>query len=529
MPINQYENPPASQTEVQSENRDTKWDRRLKLFILLAVAVYFRFFHLDIKPPHFDEGINGHFVMSIWRDGFYSYDPTNFHGPLYFYLCHLAEILLGRGIDSFRLMNAGLATLLVLAIYQYRVFKGLPATLAAWIVAVSPAFTFYGRYAIHETLFVLGQVIFIYGRLLWMGRPTRISVTWMATGAVILISTKETFVIFFGTWIIAELSIRFIELLEKSREPWTGLQDLSASERHALFRDSLATIGLSLLALVALFTGFFERSQGIGDFFKAFTFWSKTGLTTESGHQKPATYWIELFGHYEWPLLVGLVVVAIAFICLSDERRKQRLLLLFGFGHVLAYTLVPYKTPWLILNFWALAFWGLPILSRRSARSAYGFFLIVILTFSYYRANQLNFLNFTDPSEPYVYVQTTKDYSDVLGVLRRRVDRAPEARNDSIIVMVQDPWPLPYDLSLYPKMRYAKLIDLEKDPSIINQASLILVDGSVLQGLRNVFPKKFARMKFQLRDAYASGFALFDADEFASVLPADVEIEEAAP
>lgn len=511
--------------ENQSGYFDSRWVRRAKLFALLLVTAYFRFFNIGLKPPHFDEGINGHFVMTIWRDGFYTYDPTNFHGPLYFYLCHLAEILLGRSIDSFRLMNAVIALALVFAIYQFKRFRGLPASLAAWTIALSPAFTFYGRYAIHETLFILGQVLFVYGRMLWMGKPTRASVAWMATGTVILLATKETFVIFFGTWLIAELSVGFIEKLEKSKLPWGVWRELTSVERRDLTFDLLSIISVAALTLAALFTGFFETAQGISDFFKAFTFWSKTGMTTVSGHQKPWSYWFELLWRYEWPLLFGLVVAIIGFICLSDRRRKQRLLLLFGFGHFLAYTIVPYKTPWLILNLWPLAFFGLPAVSNRIARNAYVVLLIVVFTSSVYRANLLNFVNFTNPNEPYVYVQTTQDYSNVMDVLHKKIERAPETQNDVIVVMVQDPWPLPYDLSLYPKMRYAKLDDLVKDPDILKNASLVLVDGSALSGLRNVFPKKFARMKFQLRDAYDSGWALFDAEEFKTVLPLNVEIE----
>lgn len=501
--------------------------RRLGLLALLVVAAFLRFFNLGNKPPHFDEGINGHFVMTIWRDGFYSYDPTNFHGPLYFYLCHLAEILLGRSVETFRVMNSVLAMLVVYAVYQFRRFKGIGAVLAAWIIALSPAFTFYGRYAIHETLFTLGQILFVYGRFLWMGRPSRAGLGWMATGIIILVSTKETFFIFIGIWIIAELMIRFVEKLEHSKRPWSTLESLSPLEKRELFFDIGAVAGISILILAALFSGFFERAQGLVDFFRAFAFWSKTGMTTVSGHEKPFAYWLELFARYEWPLLIGLVVACYATVCLREENRKQRILLLAGFGAWLAYSLVPYKTPWLTLSFWPLAFLMIPAFESQKLKYAFRFVIAVALLAAGRQAWQLNFVKFADPKEPYVYVQTTMDYLDVMGVLRKKIDRAPEAKNDIIVVMIQDPWPLPFDLSLYPKMRYARPDDLVKDPSILRNASLMLVDGSMLQGLRNVFPKRYARMKFQLRDAYAAGWALFDADEFASVLPMDVEIEDA--
>ncbi|PYL67072.1 MAG: hypothetical protein DMF28_10005, partial [Verrucomicrobia bacterium] len=53
---------------------------------ILGLAVFLRFFLLGIKPPHFDEGINGWFVDQVMKNGFYRYDPTNYHGPLHFYV-----------------------------------------------------------------------------------------------------------------------------------------------------------------------------------------------------------------------------------------------------------------------------------------------------------------------------------------------------------------------------------------------------------------------------------------------------------
>jgi hypothetical protein len=94
--------------------------------------------------------------------------------------------------------------------------------------------------------------------------------------------------------------------------------------------------------------------------------------------------------------------------------------------------------------------------------------------------------------------------------------------------MIQDPWPLPFDLSLYPKMRYAKLEDIENDREILSTAGLMLVDGSLLESLRVMFPKRFARMSFQLRDAYSTGWALFDAEEFRAELPTDTAFEDPA-
>jgi hypothetical protein len=43
---------------------------------ILALAAVLRIALLDIKPPHFDEGVNGWFVDQMTRNGFFRYDPT---------------------------------------------------------------------------------------------------------------------------------------------------------------------------------------------------------------------------------------------------------------------------------------------------------------------------------------------------------------------------------------------------------------------------------------------------------------------
>jgi len=508
-----------------NENRDSQSTRStFWLWPLLAVAAYFRFRDLGIKPPHFDEGINGHFVMTIWRDGFYTYDPTNFHGPLYFYLLHGAEVLFGRGVESFRIMNAFLAMGLVYFIFQFRRFLGPAAVVAAWIIAVSPAFTFYGRYAIHETLFILGQVAFVYGRLVWLSKPNREAVAMIAVGLLIMLATKETFFIFVGTWLIAEVMIWFLERFEKAGQPWSRLAELTDAESRRLIRDIAVISSISLFLLLALYTGFFEHSRGASDFFRAFDFWTKTG-TKGNGHEKPFFYWLETMARYEWVLLLGLVTSAVGTLILRFEQRAQRLLLLTGFGSWLAYSLIPYKTPWLLLGFWPLAFLLLPQMERGKLRILTAVVLGLTLVHSTLRSYRLNFFDFAKAGEPYVYVQTTTDYASVMDVLNRKIRLSPEVRNLSLVIMIQDPWPLPYEVALYPNLKYAKLEDLDRDPSIVANADLMLIDGSILDGLKNVIPKKFGRMDFRLRDSYDHGWALFDFEKFRNVLAADVPIE----
>src|ERR1700722_20155465 len=83
--------------------KSTKKERDWALFIILFVGFFFRFLYLGTKPPHFDEGINGWFVDQMISNGFYSYDPTNYHGPLHFYILWVFKFFMGRNLWALRI------------------------------------------------------------------------------------------------------------------------------------------------------------------------------------------------------------------------------------------------------------------------------------------------------------------------------------------------------------------------------------------------------------------------------------------
>jgi predicted membrane-bound mannosyltransferase len=71
----------------------TAWLRRLPWIEIgiLALAASLRLAVLDIKPAHFEEGVNGWFADQIRQTGYFRYDPTNYHGPLHFYAVFLSK------------------------------------------------------------------------------------------------------------------------------------------------------------------------------------------------------------------------------------------------------------------------------------------------------------------------------------------------------------------------------------------------------------------------------------------------------
>ena len=170
--------------------------------VILALAL--RVAWLGVKPAHFDEGVNGWFADAMTRDGFFHYDPTNFHGPLHFYVLFVSQTLFGRDILALRLPLALVSTGCVALVLAYRCYLGeRVCQIAALAMAISPAMVFYGRYAIHESWLLFFLLLTAWGAAgLWrFGHRRHL---WAASlGLTGMILTKETYLIHVTAFILA--------------------------------------------------------------------------------------------------------------------------------------------------------------------------------------------------------------------------------------------------------------------------------------------------------------------------------------
>ena len=165
-------------------------------WLIIAFGAFLRILLLGIKPPHFDEGINGWFVDQMTKNGFYRYDPTNYHGPLHFYVLFLSQTLFGRNLWALRMPVVLVSIGCIYLALKFEIFVGRNvARLAALAMAISPGFVFYGRYSIHEVWLLLFSMLFFFGLLgLWKFGTT--NYLWFAgMGLTGMILTKETYII----------------------------------------------------------------------------------------------------------------------------------------------------------------------------------------------------------------------------------------------------------------------------------------------------------------------------------------------
>ncbi|MGI8438510.1 MAG: flippase activity-associated protein Agl23, partial [Chthoniobacterales bacterium] len=436
---------------------------------ILLLAAFLRIFLLGIKPPHFDEGINGWFVDQMTKTGFYKYDPTNYHGPLHFYILFVSQTLFGRGVWALRMPVVLGSIASVWLTFKFTPFVGRTAAMiAALAMAVSPAFVFYGRYSIHEVWLLLFSMMFILGLLgLWRtGRPGYLWCAIMGTCGMIL--TKETYIIHVGCAAVALLvawvtqKIRRTDDAERTPQLWNAGQ-------------LMAAVALGLGLIIFFYSGNLMNWGGLRGLYETFGAWFKTG-SQGNGHEKAWWYWLMLIGRYEPAVGLGLLA---CLGCLWFQRMSVRYLAIYGVGTLMAYSIVAYKTPWCIISIvWPMLFiLGaaielFPTKLRRLALAIAGLAIAASLVLSI----RLNYFRCTTDTEPYVYVQTYNDIYKLTKPLLELARRDP--RNYQLVGHMVRPsaYPLPWILGDFTRVGY-----YEKDnlPSPIDAAFLVVQEEKI--------------------------------------------------
>ncbi|MEO5719524.1 MAG: flippase activity-associated protein Agl23, partial [Chthoniobacterales bacterium] len=307
----------------------------------------FRFFLLSMKPPHFDEGINGWFVDQMMKSGFYRYDPTNYHGPLHFYVLFLSQALFGRHIWALRLPVVLVSLASIFLTLKFEPFVGRwVSRIAAFAMAISPAFIFYGRYSIHEVWLLFFSMLFVFG-LIGLWRLGARGYLWcVGVGVAGMILTKETYIIHIGCALIAGAVLWISHKL-------TPMPDVKRAPQEWDLADLAMVTGTAIFFIVFFYSGTFLNWPGLKGLYGTFAVWYQTG-SNGNGHEKPWPYWLELVLRYEWPVLVGLFFCG---LCQFFRNFVVRYLAIYGVGVFAAYSIIHYKTPWIIISIvWPLLF-----------------------------------------------------------------------------------------------------------------------------------------------------------------------------
>ncbi|HEY6333107.1 MAG TPA: hypothetical protein VI756_27540, partial [Blastocatellia bacterium] len=215
----------------------------------------------------------------------------------------------------------------------------------------------------------------------------------------------------------------------------------------------VAGFAVFLFVMVMLYSSMFTYWHGVREALRALSFWTKTG---ETGHVHPWNTYMLWLWEEESPLLVlGLIGIAVS-LWLARSRFAV-FMSIVSLAILIGYSAVPYKTPWLALNFIVplaiTAGYGLDVLYQQS-RSFWEVALSVALilapgAFLLRQAIELNFFHYDDDRYAYVYAHTRRETLALVDKIAEIAQLSGRGNDLSITITSPEYWPLPWYLRDY--------------------------------------------------------------------------------
>jgi uncharacterized protein (TIGR03663 family) len=438
--------------EKQDSASPPRWVRWAAFLLIALLSLVVRLPQLGERPMHTDEAVNAYIIGQLLAGHPFTYDPQDRHGPA---LAALALPLARmQGAKTFsdlteselRLTSvlAGSITILLFGA-AVEMFGFVPSLIAALLFAVAPLPVYYDRYFVHESIFAAAT----FGLILagWHACQKHSSGFAALAGAcaALMLASKETAVIHF--FALAAATLAFWRWNLRGKAPGGLWRTKSVLTAAAAF----------LLLSVILFTWFGSNWKALSELFHAVpNFLARAG---GDAHRESFWYYAKLLtGGWSGGLIFAAACVGLFLTVRKRSSSPYGFLAFYAVLIALVYSLIPYKTPWLALNFWlpiapfaGLAFeslWRMPAkypTFRKAIRAVCILVGALAAALIAHDTQQRVFLHPADEANPYAYAHTSED---LLG-LPAEIDRL--ARQDaiaapSIAVVASDPWPLPWYL-----------------------------------------------------------------------------------
>jgi uncharacterized protein (TIGR03663 family) len=453
---------------------------------VLWIGAMLRMSDLGLKPLHGDEGVNGLFLLSLFREGIYRYNPANYHGPSLYYFAlvsssinHLLSGKEGPSTLAIRMVPVVFGIGLIGLLLTFRGRLGDMGTLtAAGLVAFSPGMVYLSRDFIHETLlgfFTLWLVV--WGLRFWDTKKSN-HLLLGSLAASLMICTKETAPIsLFALTVAAAIALVWVR----------QYRDLSAAEFGGWARLTwlaVASFALFLTCSFLFFSSFFGNyPQGVRDAVTTYTYWTRTGMTQQTAPWYTYVLWLL---REEAPIFI-LSAIGTGMALVQRRNRFAVFAGIWAFVLLAAYSVIPYKTPWVMLNMIV----PMSIVSGAGVQGFRDYFAehhggkltqlfpvalsVVALAICFYQSVQLSFFHYDDDRYVYPYAQTRRGVLNHLAGVRG-------GNQTHVAMLTPDYWPLPWYLRDYRNVAYFGKVTPTDSPIVVGSLSQIVELQSLLAG-----------------------------------------------
>jgi len=504
----------------------------LLLTLLLLVGLGFlQFRNLNDRPLHNDEGVNAMFLDKLIKKGAYKYNPNNFHGPSLYYF-HILPVQLNtflihvkkgakdikwketEGLTS-RAMRVPIVMTGLLILILILLFKPELGAFGTFIsilmLGVSSNYLYFSRYFIHEIYVVLFTFLIFVGFYKFYIQKKKFYLYIGIISLSFLFCTKETslvhlFILFFShfcaLWLEGILNRK--RFLDQTKKGWSEIKTVLSANKLETFTALLIAVGIWF----SLYSAFYKNLPGLLDSFRTFLTWGPRGL--DSGHIKGFFYFLEeaLF-RYEFAVMALSVVGLVASIVRVD--RFGLYLSFWMLGMLGAYSSIPYKTPWLVINIiFPMALLGgygvqsvfdgiskLRLKNKKGVQVLFALVIILVVLLEIPLSLRLNFKEYDGRRHTQVYQHTHRDIYDIVDEVDLVADQSNLGADMPINVVVKDYWPMPFYLRKYKKVGYYHSIP-EDDKNL--DAPVLIVEQSKTAKLAKHLKDKYSQRFYRLRE-----------------------------
>jgi uncharacterized protein (TIGR03663 family) len=476
------------------------------LICALLLGGWLRFHDIGLKPFHHDEGVNSYFLLNLAHSGQYVYDKDNYHGPTLYYLTLLPLWILGERDLALRFWPAAFGVLSITVLWWLKRELGwLGAAIAGLLIAASPGLVYFSRDFIHEMSFVFFALATVVSAWRYFETHKFVYIATLASSLGLLVATKETAVITITVLLLAllcavvwdrarQLAVsRNLTIRSLASSLVEEIRDLRMPLDHIV-----AAISIFIVIFVLFYSSFFTNPRGVIDAFSSVVHWSRR---SGNEHVHAFAYYFGILLKLELPLLVGGVIAGIT-VAIKGSR--------FGLfaaawtlGSFLSYSLIPYKTPWLIVNILVplaiVTAYGasellrsLPLISLKLiwagiclTGAILSLQMAVRVNFHQYDDNdnsagylttlgkQRKVTAYTDTQYGYVYAQTDRDIFRLVSAIDDISKQLGTGVQTSMFLSSDQYWPLPWYLRKYEHVAYTGSLPDMTQPGAIAQPVLI--------------------------------------------------------
>ena len=431
---------------------------------MISLAAFLRFDDLSDRPFHVDEATGARITSQRMNPAVgYQFNPVHNHGPLLSAaaepICYINGETSWQKMSklSLRIATAVAGTLLVMVpLFWRRLFGDMPMLAASALLATSPLLVYFSRVFIHEMLLTLcGLAAFVIICLRFKYSLTlKLGVVGWLVG--LMFATKESFAISIIAWTAAGVLLALPNIGKiKQHNTAKNRQRLWLKYRN----PAIAFVAAAGLSAGWYYTDGCSNLQGAWDAARTFFIYK-----TEAGHDKAFSYYIEMLAipskggiwWFETPVLVLAAIAVVQSYLPGTKQHSQenitRFLAFSAIFHILIYSTISYKTPWLMCLPWA----HVCLLAGLSFR---GFFhwktpvkavALLLLLSALFQQNRLSryatgrFAN--DARNPYAYAPTDLDIESVREWMKELSKDLPPSALEPVAVVGNGYWPLPWYL-----------------------------------------------------------------------------------